>query len=151
MLQCASQIVLVVKNLPANAGVVRDATLISGSGRSLQEGPGNSLQYYCLEDSMNRGSWQATVHRVAKRWAWLKWLIMHTSRMQKMISDMQQRLHSFAVIVVFPIAWSNTSKEKGKGTDCQLDLLSRQARQAGEGSYIMCGSLESAWDSLSVC
>ena len=44
---------------PANAG---DAGLIPGSGRSLREGNGNPLQYSCLENSMDRGVWQVTVH-----------------------------------------------------------------------------------------
>ena len=55
-----------VKNLPANEGDVRDTVSIPGSGRSLDEGMGNPLQYPCLENSMDRGAWQATVHRVAK-------------------------------------------------------------------------------------
>ena len=56
----------VVKNLPANVGDARDMGLISGLGRSLGEGNGNPLQYFCLEDPMDRGTWQATVHRVAE-------------------------------------------------------------------------------------
>ena len=55
-----------VKNLPASAGDIRDAGLIPGSGRSSGEGNGNPLQYSCLENSMDRGAWRATVHRVAK-------------------------------------------------------------------------------------
>ena len=62
----ASQVALVVKNLPANAGELRDAALIPGSGRSLGGGHGNPLQYSCLESPMDRGAWWATVHRVAK-------------------------------------------------------------------------------------
>ena len=55
-----------VKNLPANAGDVRDMGLIPGSGRSSGGGHGYPLQYSCLEISMDRGAWWATVHRVAK-------------------------------------------------------------------------------------
>ena len=55
-----------VKNLPANARDTRDAGSISGSGRSPGEGNGNPLQYSCLENSMDRGAWQATVHGVVK-------------------------------------------------------------------------------------
>ena len=55
-----------VKNLPANAGDARDMDSISGSGRSSTVGPGNSLQYTCLENSMERGAWPATVHGVTK-------------------------------------------------------------------------------------
>ena len=57
---------LVVKNLPANAGDVSDAGLIPGLGRSLGGGNGNPLQYSCLENLMDRGAWQTTVHGVAK-------------------------------------------------------------------------------------
>ena len=61
-----SHVALVVKNLPANAGEVKDTDLIPGSGRSPGEGHGNPLQYSCLENPMDRGAWLATVHRVAK-------------------------------------------------------------------------------------
>ena len=47
-----------------------------GLGRSPGEGNGNPLQYSCLENPMDRGAWQATVHRVAKSWTWLKQLNM---------------------------------------------------------------------------
>ena len=50
--------VLVVKNLPDNSGDLRDVSLISGSGRSPGEGNVNLLQYYCLEKSMYRETWQ---------------------------------------------------------------------------------------------
>ena len=58
--------VLVVKNLSARAGNARDAGLIPESGRSPGEGNGNSFQYSCLENPMDRGAWRATVHGVAK-------------------------------------------------------------------------------------
>ena len=56
----------VVKNLPANAGDIRDLGSILGSGRSSGEGNGNPLQYSCLKNPMDRGTWWATVHGVAK-------------------------------------------------------------------------------------
>ena len=58
--------VLVVKNLPVNAADARNSGSISGLGRSLGEGHGNPLQYSCLENPMDRGTWQATVRGVAK-------------------------------------------------------------------------------------
>ena len=61
----ASQVALVIKNPPASAGAIRDVGLISGSGRSPGEGNGNSLQYSCLENPMDRGDRQAIVHGVA--------------------------------------------------------------------------------------
>ena len=53
----------VVKNPPAKAG---DSSSIPGSGRSSGEGNGNPLQYSCLENSMDRGAWWATVCGVTK-------------------------------------------------------------------------------------
>ena len=54
--------VLEVKNLPDNAGDLRDAVSILESGRSLGGGHGNSLQYSCLGNPMDKGAWLATVH-----------------------------------------------------------------------------------------
>ena len=55
-----------VKNPPANARDAGDAGLIPGSGRSPGEGNGNPVQYSCLENAMDRGAWQATIHGVAE-------------------------------------------------------------------------------------
>ena len=55
-----------VKISPANAGDIRDAGLIHGSGRSPGGGHGNPLQYSCLKNPMDRGAWWATVHEVTK-------------------------------------------------------------------------------------
>ena len=57
---------LVVKNLPAKEGEVIDVGSIPGSGRFPGGGHGNPLQYSGLENPMDRGVWQATVHRVGK-------------------------------------------------------------------------------------
>ena len=62
-----SQVALVVKNLPANAG-----DPVSGSGRSPGGGHGNPRQYSCPENSMDRGAWQTTVHGVTKSQTRLK-------------------------------------------------------------------------------
>ena len=56
-----------VKNPPANAGDVRDGSA-SELGRSPGGGHGNPLQFSCLEDLMDRGAWQATVHSVTQSW-----------------------------------------------------------------------------------
>ena len=55
-----------VKNLPAYAGDAENLELNPGSGRSSAGGHGNPLQYSSLENSMDRGAWQATVHGVTK-------------------------------------------------------------------------------------
>ena len=62
----SSQVVLVVNNLPVNAGDARDVGLIPGSGRSTEGGNGNLVQYSCLENPMDRDAWQAVVYRVTK-------------------------------------------------------------------------------------
>ena len=56
------------KSLPANAGELRDTGLIPGLGRSPGRGNGNPLHYSCQENPMDRGTWWATVHSVAKSW-----------------------------------------------------------------------------------
>ena len=55
-----------VKNTPANAGDIRDMGSIPGSGRSSGGGHGNSLQYSCLENPLDREAWQAAVNRTAE-------------------------------------------------------------------------------------
>ena len=57
-----------VKNLPASVGEARDTGSIPGSGRFPGVGNGILLQYFCLGNPMNRETWQATVHGVAKSW-----------------------------------------------------------------------------------
>ena len=64
----ASQVALVVKNFPASAGDISDVSSILGSGRSPGGGLHNPLQYSCLDDPMDVGPWQATVHKVAENW-----------------------------------------------------------------------------------
>ena len=68
MYKRASQMALVVKNLPANARATGDVGSIPGLGRSPGGGHGNPLQYSCLKNPIERGAWWATVHRVTKSW-----------------------------------------------------------------------------------
>ena len=75
----ASQVSLTVKNPPANARDIREVGLNPGWGRSPGGGNGHLLQYSCLENPMDRGAWQATVHRAAKSWTWLKPIRTHAS------------------------------------------------------------------------
>ena len=67
----ASQVAVVVKNLPASAGDIRNVGLIPGPGRSTVGGHGNPLQYSCLENPMDRGAWLATVlsQRIRHNWS----------------------------------------------------------------------------------
>ena len=64
----AFQVVPVVKNLPANAGDVRDAGSTPRSRRFPRRGYSNPLQYSFLENPIDREAWQATVHGVTKSW-----------------------------------------------------------------------------------
>ena len=61
----------VVKILPASAGDSRDVGSTPGLERFSGVGKGNQFQYSCLENSMDRGAWWVTVHRVVKSWTWL--------------------------------------------------------------------------------
>ena len=72
----ASQVALVIKNQPANAGDGRWGSTLE-SGRSPGGGQGHPLQYSCLENSMDRGAWWAMIHRVTKSQTRLKGLSMH--------------------------------------------------------------------------
>ena len=77
--------VLAVKNLPANAGDIKDVGSLPGLGRSPGEGNGSStLQYSYLEYPMDRRAWQGTVHRVAKSWTQMKQLSMHALLLHRM-------------------------------------------------------------------
>ena len=80
MLPGASQVALVVKHPPANAGNVREVGSIPGLGRSHGRGQGHPLQYSCLKNPMDRGVWQATVHRITQICTQLKQLGMLTCK-----------------------------------------------------------------------
>ena len=62
----ASPVALVVRNSPPSPGDIGDLDLIPGQGRLPEAGHGNPLQYSCLENSMDRQAWRATVHGVTK-------------------------------------------------------------------------------------
>ena len=68
---------LVVNNLSANAGDIRDMASIPGSRRSPGGGHGNPLWYSCMENPMDRGAWQAIGHGLQKSWIQLRRLSMH--------------------------------------------------------------------------
>ena len=66
IISVASQAALVVKNPPAKAGHIRDMGSVPGSGRSPGGRHGHPVQYFCLENLMDRGAWWVMVHRVAR-------------------------------------------------------------------------------------
>ena len=144
----ASQVVLVGKNPPANAGDIRDTGLIPGSGRSPGGVHGNLLQYSCLGNPMNREAWLDTVYAVAKSQTWLKWLSTH-ARMNlrkylktKHISNSVcpfpvGEMRSMALTLgpwalhpesVWDSAWRR--KNKGRGSQAWLHIRNTQGSQA---------------------
>ena len=79
LLLIVSQVAQWLKNPPAIAGDTGDTGLTPGSGRSPGVGHGNPLKYSCLENSMDRGAWWATVYGLAESQTWLSnWVHMHT-------------------------------------------------------------------------
>ena len=83
---------LVVKNLPANAGDLGDAGSVPGLRRCPGEGHGNPFQYSCLKNPMERGAWQAMVHRVEESQTQLKGFSAHTHILQYWVSLLDQYL-----------------------------------------------------------
>ena len=96
----ASQVALVLKNPPTSAGDIRDVGLTPESRRSPGGGHGNPFQYSCLGNSMDRGTWQATVHGVAKIQTWLKRPSTYTCRFHLMMICEPRVVHA-------PKPWSS--------------------------------------------
>ena len=86
-----SPVAQLAKNLPANAGDTRDPGSIPESGRSPGEGNGNLLQYSCLENSIHRGAWQATVHGVTEL-DMTECARMHTSNLKMKVENWKYQL-----------------------------------------------------------
>ena len=87
-----------VKNLPVNAGNAREADLIPELGGSPGGGHGSPLQYSCLENSMDRRAWQATVHGVAKSWTRLS---MHALNSYNIKSTLSFKVNNSVVLSIF--------------------------------------------------
>ena len=96
-LKGASWVMLVVKNPPANGGNLRDLDSIPGLGRSPGGRNGNPLQFSCLKKPMNRGTWWATVHGVAKSQTWLKWLSMYALHLKCLQNVSPNRLDNWLI------------------------------------------------------
>ena len=87
MLNMDFPVSLIVKNPPANTGEIRDTGSIPGLGRSPGGEHSNPLQYSVLENPMDRGVWQAMLHRVAKSQTQLKQLSVQTSSVPRLGSS----------------------------------------------------------------
>ena len=107
------------KESSCNAGDTGDMGLILGSGRYPGGWHGNSLQYPCPENPMNRWAWRAVVHKVAKNQIWLKRLSMHTQKRitHMVLSWLQALLRSHITLGLNFKAktnWSTHYKNSGK-------------------------------------
>ena len=100
---------LVVKNPPTNAGDIRDASTIPGLGRSPGRWHGNPLQYSCLENSMDRGAWKATVHMVAKSRTQLKGPSTHVHSLQLQGQSHSLRPVGIVAVYIMSTVWSSRS------------------------------------------
>ena len=93
-----SQVALVIKNLPVGAGDGRDSGSIAGLGRSSEGGHGNPLYNAWLENPMDRGAWQVTIHRGAQSRTGMRWLSNFRKKLrynlEKLIHTLNPHLHS---------------------------------------------------------
>ena len=132
----------VTKNPPANSEDAGDTGSIPGLGRSAREGNGNSFQYSCLENSMDREAWQATVQGIAKG---LTQINMHSSisffkiifpcwESQEVTSAPYQRecLCQSKFLILFPNKRSQDSLEEWAGAE---NIQNKHVVNVGEGSW----------------
>ena len=124
----ASWVALVVKNLPANAGDIRDTDSIPGFGRSPRGGHGNPLQYSCLENPMNRGAWQATVHGGHKQTLLLLQLLSRFSRV-RLCATPKTAAHQA------PRPWDSPGKNTGVGCHFLLQRVKVKSESEVAQSY----------------
>ena len=110
----------VVKNPPANAGDIRDAVLFLGSGRSSRGRHCNPLQYSCLENPMDIGAWQPTVHGIAKSWKPLRRLSTNCQNIPKLkysrlrhslVAQMVKELPAMWEMWVWSLGWEDPLEE----------------------------------------
>ena len=138
LLNMAFQVVLVVKNPPANAGDVRDAGSIPGCRRTPGGGPGNPLQYSCLENPTDRRDWWTTVYRVTERQTRLRRLSMHALLLQtqsRSASNWRSRFREAAQLessCQYLLHWSSFLNRGPQKKSLPGEILRRsQERSAG--------------------
>ena len=102
-----------VKNLPANAEAPGDASSIPGMGRSPGVGNGNPLQYSYLENSMDRGAWQATAHGVVKSRARLSTYAHTHSHKHIPLKSLPFLLHKYSLGVLLAKRWCECAWSTG--------------------------------------
>ena len=113
-----SQVVLVMKKLPASAGDARDVHSVPDLGRSPGEGNGNPFQYSCLENPMDRGAWRATVHRVPKSQTRLSnWACTHT------YACVYVCVNPHMAVCIYVSVYMHVKKEQFWSLDCQVRVF----------------------------
>ena len=110
-------VALMVKNMLAKAGDLRNVDLIPESGRSPGEVLGNPLQYFCLENFTDRGAWWAMVRRVAKSRTWLKHVNKHYSSVFPIFRALCEWNHTICAFVFVFFHWTLSSWDSS-GTAC---------------------------------
>ena len=110
----ASQVALVAKNLPANAGDARDTGSVPGLGRSPGGGHGNLHQYSCLENPVDRGDWRATVHSVEKSHTRLK---RHSTRAHRHAGGGGQSCIAGCHVVIWPPGGRHAALHRDAASD----------------------------------
>ena len=115
--------VLVVKNPSAIAGNKRDETQVQSLAQEYSSagGHGNPLQYYCLENHMDRGVWWATVHSVARSQTWVKWFSTQAHTQCLHAKKWMDEWYYIAIFVKVQISWWywKTSFKRGRGEKSQ--------------------------------
>ena len=96
-----------VKNLPANTGNTKVRSSVSSLGRAHGEGNDDPLQSFCLENSMARGSWQATVHGVAKsQTGQSKWVCIHAAYLRNTCNASKNTSSSISSSLPMKMRWA---------------------------------------------
>ena len=135
-----SQVALVVKNLPANAGDLKYAVSIPGLGLCPGGGDSNPLQYFCLEDSMDRGVWWAAAQWMGKSWTWLSDL--KSTHITLVTDFFISSVQSLSSVWLFATPWNATHKASLSISSSQslLKLMSTESVMPFNG-LILCHPL----------
>ena len=94
-----SQVALMVKNLPANAGDIRDMGSTPRSGRSPGGAHSNPPQNSCQKKPMDRGAWRTTIHRVTQSWTWLQRLSRQKNKNQLSIAKNKTEASKITILI----------------------------------------------------
>ena len=99
----ASQVALVVKNPPANAGDITRHGFDPWVGKIPSRGHPNPLQYSCLENILDTGAWWTVIHRLAKSWTQIKQLISHAHTILNALTVYKCHIYIIDKISIFQI------------------------------------------------